>query len=268
MERKSSFNMNPEKYHKYRPSYPEQLYDDLILLSGIKEDGKIVEVGCGTGIATLPMAKRGYDLTAIEIGENLVDFAGKLLKNYENVQFVNQSFENWNAAYKKYDLLISASAFHWIDQKIKYVKTAQILKDTGSIGLFWDLHDKVDTNLSDEIDEIYKKIAPQLHDEEHEESLEEKIEEYKSEIENCGLFDEVIIKKYVMKIKYNSDEYVNLLDTYSHHFVLEDTVKNVLYNEIKNLIKKNDGSIIRTYYPTLFLGCVNNFVYSLFLAIS
>lgn len=254
MERKMSFDMDPEKYHTYRPSYPAQLYDDLILLSGIKNDGKIVEVGCGTGIATLPLAKKGYGITAIEIGQNLVEFASKLLKNYENAKVVNESFENWNSKDEKYDLLISASAFHWIDQKTKYIKTAQILKDTGSIGLFWDLHDNVDTNLSNEIDELYKKYAPQLHDEEHEESLEEKIREYKTEIENSGLFGEVIVKRYVMDIQYSGEEYVNLLDTYSHHFVLEDSIKSILYSEIKNLISKNNDVITRTYYPTLFFA--------------
>jgi ubiquinone/menaquinone biosynthesis C-methylase UbiE len=41
-----------------RPGYPEDLFDDVISLSGIPAGGRIMEIGCGTGQATVPVAKR------------------------------------------------------------------------------------------------------------------------------------------------------------------------------------------------------------------
>jgi ubiquinone/menaquinone biosynthesis C-methylase UbiE len=45
-------------YDEVRPGYPEDLFDDVISLSGIPAGGRILEIGCGTGQATVPVAKR------------------------------------------------------------------------------------------------------------------------------------------------------------------------------------------------------------------
>jgi ubiquinone/menaquinone biosynthesis C-methylase UbiE len=45
-------------YDEVRPGYPEDLFDDVISLSGIPAGGRILEIGCGTGQVTVPVAKR------------------------------------------------------------------------------------------------------------------------------------------------------------------------------------------------------------------
>lgn len=41
---------------------------------------------------------------------------------------------------KSFDLVISATAFHWISPEIGYPKAAQVLKDSGYIAIFSNLH--------------------------------------------------------------------------------------------------------------------------------
>ena len=47
-------------YDDVRPGYPGELIEDVISISAIPKDGRILEIGCGAGQATIPFAKRGY----------------------------------------------------------------------------------------------------------------------------------------------------------------------------------------------------------------
>src|SRR5688500_18042161 len=55
-------------YDRVRPTYPQQAFDDLVALAQLPEAARIVEIGCGTGQATLPLAERGYRITCLELG--------------------------------------------------------------------------------------------------------------------------------------------------------------------------------------------------------
>lgn len=50
------FNSAAQDNHAARPGYPERLYDDIVALSGIPPEGQVLEIGCGTGQATVPFA--------------------------------------------------------------------------------------------------------------------------------------------------------------------------------------------------------------------
>ena len=59
--RRLSFGSVAEQYDRIRPSYPEQLVDDVIAYAGdgLTAAGRALEVGAGTGKATLQFAARG-----------------------------------------------------------------------------------------------------------------------------------------------------------------------------------------------------------------
>ena len=69
--KRTSFDRVADTYEENRQDYPAELIDDILALSGIQQDGEILEIGCGPGNATIPFAKRGYKITAIELGEHL-----------------------------------------------------------------------------------------------------------------------------------------------------------------------------------------------------
>lgn len=60
IELKATFNQVALLYHQVRPRYPEVLFDDVVSLSEIPPGGRILQIGCGTGQATVPFARRGY----------------------------------------------------------------------------------------------------------------------------------------------------------------------------------------------------------------
>ncbi|MGW5068775.1 class I SAM-dependent methyltransferase [Streptomyces cyaneofuscatus] len=60
------FDEDAELYDRARPGYPPALYDDLAELAGARPGSRVLEVGCGTGQATVPLAARGCPIIAVE----------------------------------------------------------------------------------------------------------------------------------------------------------------------------------------------------------
>ncbi|MBD2511372.1 methyltransferase domain-containing protein [Nostoc muscorum FACHB-395] len=93
---RTTFNQVALLYDQVRPGYPEALFYDVVFLSEITPDGRILEIGCGTGQATVPFARRDYRILCIELGENLATVAQRNLAAYPQVEVRNIAFlENW-----------------------------------------------------------------------------------------------------------------------------------------------------------------------------
>ena len=54
------FDQDAERYDRARPGYPAELFDDLAALTGLRAGDRVLEIGPGTGQATVPLAQRGY----------------------------------------------------------------------------------------------------------------------------------------------------------------------------------------------------------------
>jgi cyclopropane fatty-acyl-phospholipid synthase-like methyltransferase len=68
---RTTFDSAADLYQRARPEYPEALFDTLAELAGLGAGDRLLEVGCATGKATIPLARRGFRITCIEIGPRL-----------------------------------------------------------------------------------------------------------------------------------------------------------------------------------------------------
>jgi SAM-dependent methyltransferase len=127
---RTTFDEAASLYDEVRPGYPEDLFDDVVSLSGIPAGGRIMEIGCGTGQATVPFARRGYRILCIELGENMAAVARRNLKGFPNAEVRTGAFEDTSSQEGAFDLAISATAFHWLDPSVAYPKTARALSLT------------------------------------------------------------------------------------------------------------------------------------------
>ena len=118
---RTTFDEAAAIYDEVRPGYPEGLFDDVVSLSGIPAGGRILEIGCGTGQATVSFARRN-------------------LKGYPQAEVRTGAFEESSLQEGAFDLAISATAFHWLDPAVAYPKAATALRDGGSLALFWNVH--------------------------------------------------------------------------------------------------------------------------------
>ncbi len=76
----------PELYDRVRPTYPDELFADLVAITGMDERSSLLEVGCGTGQATRSLAALGCSVTAIEPGAGMAGLARQRLAAFGNVE--------------------------------------------------------------------------------------------------------------------------------------------------------------------------------------
>ena len=73
---RQTFDAAAARYDRVRPDYPEALFDDLVALTGLTPGDHLIEVGCATGKATRPLARRGFRITCVELGPELAHLRG------------------------------------------------------------------------------------------------------------------------------------------------------------------------------------------------
>ncbi|MCD6505384.1 class I SAM-dependent methyltransferase [Candidatus Poribacteria bacterium] len=218
--RETIFDQIAKDYEEVRPGYPEEL---------IPEDGRILEIGCGAGQATIPFARRGYYMICLDIGKKMAALAAKKCQEYPRVHVYPISFEEWEPEMNSFDLVISATAFHWISPEIGYPKAVQVLKDTGYIAIFSNLHPTPYTGFFQAVQSVYQSVVPEWEDPSKGPSTEDKIKSTENYINKTGLFEKVLVKRYHWTKEYTADQYIKLLNTYSNHRCLDQERRETIY---------------------------------------
>ena len=160
---RTTFDAIVHDYDELRPHYPQALIEDAIALSGLPPGGHILEIGCGPGTATLPFARRGYEMLCLELGPNLAAHAAAKCSAYPRVRVQTTSFEDWPLQPRAFDLVLSASAFHWIPAEIGYAKSAAALREGGSLALAWNRHEAADTPFFRAVRAYWQEMEPRVY---------------------------------------------------------------------------------------------------------
>lgn len=249
--RKRSFDAVARLYDRTRPGYPEPLFDDVVRLSRVPKGGRILEIGPGTGQATLPLARRGFSILGLELGASMARVCRRNAREFPRVEIRNTPFEDWKVEPEAFDMVLAATAFHWIPYKAAYPRCARALKPTGSLALLWNFVDIPDDKFFNDLRAIYHRIAPHMRL-----SLppELRIERQRKKIVNSGLFGPVTICRHPWESQYSADDYIGLLKTMSDHAILAPAIRNSLFRAIRRLINDNGGTFIRPVVAALFFA--------------
>ena len=247
-ELRLTFNSVALLYDEVRPGYPDEMIEDIIILSGIPSHGKILEVGCGTGQATRPFAHRGYDMLCLDIGPQLVEVAKKQLHQFGNIAFLVCSFEDWSPD-RHFDLVISSTAFHWIDPVVRYSKTAEVLSVTGALAVFSNTHIRKNEGFFADIQDVYRQHVPEWCQPQEDTKPSSPTSTSEPGLER---FCESTRQVYPWSTYYTAKEYVRLLNTYSGHIALPDQKRKALFDDIEEFINvRYDGRILKHYEGVL-----------------
>jgi SAM-dependent methyltransferase len=125
------FNEVPELYDRVRPSYPDELFVDLAAITGMDGQSAVLEVGCGTGQATGSLARLAGSVTAVEPGADMAAPARERLVSSTNVEIEVSSFEEWDDRGQRFDVLVAASSWHWVDASIGWRRARHVLRPGG-----------------------------------------------------------------------------------------------------------------------------------------
>ncbi|MBQ2811856.1 MAG: class I SAM-dependent methyltransferase [Clostridia bacterium] len=249
-----TFDTVADAYEKMRPGYVDELYQAVFDYAPINNTSHVIEIGIGGGQATLPFLKTGCALLAIDYGENFCEICRDKFRAYPGFAAVSERFEDIDLR-GKYDLIYSASAFHWIPEEIGYKKVYDTLKDGGVFARFANhpYRDKSNPALSEEIDRIYEEYYYKYHNKKREPLLEYTEEQARNRAliaEKYG-FTDIRYRLFYRTRTFSAKEYVMLLGTYSDHIAIEEKTRSEFFPEIEKAIDRHGGKI--TIYDTIDL---------------
>ena len=268
LENRTHFDEIVVNYDKIRPEWPDNLIADIFDYIGTGKAKNALEIGAGTGKATIPFLDAGYDVTAVEISANMVKVLQDRFKNYNNFKVINAAFEDALLEDDSYDLIYAASAFHWVDAKTGCPKVLRFLKNGGTVALmcytgalrYAGVPGSEEEKTYEEIQEIYKKYFHKSYKKPlkiSKEIMKEPDEIFKrfgfKDLREYG-FTDISINLYDTSRIFSADEYITLLDTYADHRNLPENDRRYLYEGIKEVILKNGGYYRMNNIFQLYMG--------------
>lgn len=252
---RKTFNKEAELYDLIRPHYPAELFNAIIQITDLESVSKLVEIGPGTGQATRLFAERGFEIIGVELGSALADVARRNFGKYNNVKIITGAFEDVELPQSNFDLVYSATAFHWIKPDVKFSKSYKLLKDGGHLAIINTCH--VSDEKGDEFllasQPIYKQYKPGgKYDKNLKFSC---IFELKADLVDEKFFTPVFFQAFPLVVKYTAKEYSQLLSTYSPQISMDPQNRANFLVAIEKLINNEfNGSIIKNFAMTLTIA--------------
>jgi SAM-dependent methyltransferase len=251
--RARTFDEVAELYDRARRGYPEQLFDDLFALAGMSpETSSVLEVGCGTGQATRPLAERGCRVVCVELGPNLARIARRNMAEFPRVTVVNERFEDFDPVGATFDMVFAATAWHWIDPQLRYAKAASVLRPGGVLAFTSGAHafppgfDPFFTEIQKAYDAIGQSWQGGWPP-----PPPEQVPDLSEEIERSGYFKDIRVARHVWTTDFTAEEHVALMSTASDHQLMESAKREWLFSEMRRLHSARPGGIVRKHELTI-----------------
>jgi SAM-dependent methyltransferase len=256
-------------YDRVRPRYPEALFDDVATLTGLRAGARVLEVGCGPGQATGGLLARGWHVEAVEPGAAM---AARARANFAGRPFTvtEARFDDWGPRGATFDMLFSATAWHWVDPEVRWQRAAAVLRPGAAIALA-----TTRTVAGGQFDEVYR-ASEELHARygpEIDFGVPGPADEVLAEVHAAGddigvlwssaetksgqspagtLFLPPEIRTYQWTVSYDTADAVGLLSTYSLYLRLPPDRREKLLSGIADIIAADfGGTVTRRYLGVL-----------------
>ena len=260
MDKRLTFDEVAEVYDRARPSYPDELFNDLFSYLGEKlssSEPSVLEIAPGTGKATRSLVDRGARVVAVEIGPRLAAFLERKLSPEfpGRLRVINSSFEDATIEHQAFDLVVVATAFEWIDPAFRVLKSHDALRSDGVFAVIGtnQISSDADRGFFERAIPIYQKyqreeVDTHLHD-------DQVVPEEYEELRSSGLFVDVQLERYRWDQTYTTGGYADLVRSYSVTVVMPQAEREGLIAELSHVIDAEYGGFVtRPLVITLALG--------------
>ena len=239
---RATFDEDPEAYHRSRPVCPPVMFDDLVSLAGLGPGATVVEIGPGTGQATRPLAERGLDVLALELGPGLAATASRNLADLPNVRVLNVAFEDWDDGGQVFDAVFACNSFHWIDPDLRFVKAANLLRPGGCLIVLaasWVVPDDAEAfwwEVQDDYAAVGRRIDPATQH-------PDRVLDLGPLVRASGLFGEPVIRRYPFSVVFSKEDYLTNLSTQSGIKEFPESDRQELMERIGSRIDAQGGQV-------------------------
>lgn len=241
-----TFDEAADLYHDARPDYPGALFEELVDLAGLRPGDRVLEVGAGTGKATLPLVRRGFRVTALEPGPALADQLRHTLAGTAGAKVVVTRFEDLDVPAGTFDAVVAATSWHWVDPGRRHALAARALRPGGHLAFWTATHvfPPGGDPFFDEIQPVYDEIGEGMPEGAPRPAPGE-LPDDAGEIEASGLFDVVATRHLDWTVDYDADGYLRLLSSFSGHIAMTPAQRGHLFGEIRRRLAVRPDGVLR-----------------------
>lgn len=248
---RATFDEVAERYDRARPGYPPAVFDDLAELAGVGPGCRVLEIGCGTGQATVPLAERGCQIVAVELGAGLATIASRNLARFPDARVVVAAFEDWPLPSAPFDVVVAATAFHWIDPAVRVAKAADALRPGGALAVISTHHVAGgDEAFFTDVQDCYLRWDPATTPPELRLPTAAQVPMRSDELDRSGRFGPVVFRRHEWELSYSAAAYLEVLSTYSGHIAMAPDARDGVCDCIADLIERRHGGRISKRYMT------------------
>jgi SAM-dependent methyltransferase len=148
-----SFGTDPARYDRARPGYPQRLIERIAATIPGRD---VLDVGCGTGIAARQFQAAGCRVLGVDVDPRMAGFA-----RARGLRVEVAKFEDWDPAGRRFDAVIAAQTWHWIDPVAGAAKAAGVLRPGGRIAVFRN-DPRLPPRLNEAFADAYDRVLPDL----------------------------------------------------------------------------------------------------------
>jgi SAM-dependent methyltransferase len=251
-KRKTWYSSVADAYDRFRPRYPREVLSQVVDVAGLSDRSRLLEVGCGPGVATVDFASFGGAITALEPNPDFCTLAQANCQAYPKVEILNTSFEEWKLEPEAFSAVLAASSFHWIPREIAYPKAAEALQTGGYLILLWNKELQPRYEVYQQLSPVYQEYAPCLDRYESRSDSEEILQALGQIVIDSGYFEPPYFGQVEQKVTYKTDEYLALLHTYSPYLKLEESARQNLFAGLKERIDRDFGGSLDLSFLSAF----------------
>lgn len=155
-----------ENYDRYRPSYPDALYDYLRDRVPLESGDYVADVAAGTGIFTEKLARWGQPVYVVEPNEHMMAMAKHRLADQPNCSFFDGVAEATGLPARSAGLILAAQSFHWFDPISTKAEFLRIGKEGAYVGIVWNKR-RTDSPFGSGYEEILRRYGRNYPDVSH-----------------------------------------------------------------------------------------------------
>ncbi len=234
-----------EMYDRYRPAYPSALVADLLALAPAHGSERALEVGAGTGKATVQFARGGAAVLALEPSPEMARIARRACAPYARVEVVESDFERWAPGGERFALIYAAQAWHWVDPATGFGHARQALAGDGLLAAFWNRPAWGDTPIRAALARAYADTVPDLVPDGPLHPANLRVDDghrWPGAVAAAGGFGQTEVRSYPWVATYSADAYAGMVGTLSETRLLADEARARLLGAVRAVIDAHGGS--------------------------